>query len=95
MPTQVRMSRHAATKVAEAGITATALSEAYNSPETTYASHRYPNQEKRIGNGLCLCVDKATGVVVTVFVHKTETDLRADQTDRDALRYGQRRQNRR
>jgi len=88
----VSMSRHAATKVAEAGISLRDVQEAYSSPDTTYASHRYPNQEKRIGNGLCLCVDKTTGVIVTVFVHKVETDLRADQTDRDALRYGQRRQ---
>lgn len=85
-----KMSRHCAEKVVSAGISADAISEAYSNPDTTYPSHRYPNQEKRIGAGLCLCVDRTTGVIVTVFQHKVETALRPDQTDRDALAYGRR-----
>lgn len=88
---QVKMSRHCTEKVLSAGISVADISGVYNNPDMTYPSHRYPSQEKRIGNGLCLCVDRETGVVVTVFKHKVETDLRADQTDRDALAYGRRR----
>lgn len=88
---QIKMSRHCAEKVAAAGISAADLSEAFNNPDTTYPSNRYPTQDKRIGNGLCLCVDRNTGIIVTVFQHKVETNLRADQRDRDALAWNKRR----
>jgi len=86
----VKMSRHCAEKVAAGVFNSRDLHEAYNNPDTVYPSLKYPTQEKRIGNGLCLCVDKRTGVVVTVFVHKVETALRSDQTDRDAVAWANR-----
>lgn len=86
----IPMSRHASLKLAEAGFSPAAVAEAYSNPTVTYPSGRYKGQEKRIGGGLCLCVDTATGVIVTVFIHKAETALRADQTDRDAVAWSKR-----
>lgn len=87
----VRISEHCTAKALAGGIDLDDIAAVYNDPDTVYPSLRYPHQEKRIGRGLCLAVDKRNGVVCTVFKDRIETDLRADQVDIDALAYGRRR----
>lgn len=89
--TEIRMTKHAAEKMTTLGLTPSDIAAAFSEPEVSYPNRRYPGQERRIANGLCITVNVETGVVVTLYVHKIETDLRADQTDRDALAYARRR----
>lgn len=48
-------------------------------PDFAYESRRYPGQEKRIGNGLCVVVDPKAQRIITVFEHLVRTSLRPDQ----------------
>lgn len=85
------MTAHAARTIAAKGFPLAAVQEVWRNPEVTYPSHRHPGQHKRIGNGICLCCDDRTGMVITVFVNETETALRPDQRkDQDAVRWARR-----
>lgn len=83
------LTAHAQQKAIEFGLED--VRGVYNDPDTTYPSLKYPHQEKRVGKGLCLCVEKATGKVVTIFRHSVETALRPDQKDAGALAWASRR----
>lgn len=86
----VKLSAHALRKVLAGGFAPQAVHAAYNDPEVVYPSRRYPGQERRIAQGVCLAVDIASGVVVTMYIHNTATALRSDQTDADAVAWAQR-----
>lgn len=81
----MNLTAHAKSTIETKGISIEMVEAVWNCPDVTYPSHRYPGQHKRVGQGLALCCENATGKVVTVFVDRTETPLRADQTDADAL----------
>ena len=85
----VEITAHAMRQIASKGFDLATVEAVWRNPDYTYPSHRYPDQHKRVGGGLCLCCDNSSGRIVTVFVNQTETDLRPDQRDRDAVRYGQ------
>ena len=64
---------------------AIAVMAAANNPTVTYANGRFPGQVRRIrGN---IVVITAGTRVVTFYANIVETDIRADQTDADALAY--------
>jgi hypothetical protein len=82
------MTAHAQRVVEEKGFDPEAVQAVWESPLVTYPSGRHPGQHKRIGGGLCLACDDATGRVITVFVDQEITELRPDQKrDRDALKW--------
>lgn len=70
----VKMTRHAAEQFAARGLDGVALYDTFFNPEVVYTLPNYPNQERRKGNGVVLCVDKESGVVVTVFGTKASDD---------------------
>lgn len=87
----LRMSAHALATVEAKGFPLEVVEAVWRDPEAKYPSYRYPGQHKRIGKGICLCCDDATGKVITVFVHQENTRLRPDQLgDADAVRWARR-----
>lgn len=87
---QFRLCQHA-TKQAEAkGIHPDAVLRAANHPSVTYDNRRHPNQRRHIRDGICAVVDPAAGKVVTFYLDRVETPLRADQIDPDALAHAAR-----
>jgi hypothetical protein len=85
------MTTHALRTIADKGISLEDVRAVWKDPDTRYASHRHPGQHKRIGRGLCLACDDATGRVITVFVDQVATPLRPDQErDVDAVRWANR-----
>ena len=88
---QITMTSHALRTVADKGINLDDVRAVWKDPDTRYPSHRHPGQHKRIGRGLCLACDDATGRVITVFVDQVATPLRSDQrNDRDAVAWANR-----
>lgn len=83
-----RITHHAKTQAESKGFTVADIQAAAMHPSVTYANGRYPNQMRHIRNGLVAVVDTVNRTVVTIYADVIETDLRPDQTDRDALRYG-------
>lgn len=75
----VKMTKHALVKITENGWDPKVVHECYNNPTVVYPSRNHPGQERRIGGGMCLAVETATGIVVTAYVHQVATGLRKDQ----------------
>ena len=85
------LSGHAATQARAKGWSEDAILAAANDPQTTYANGRYEGQMRHIRGDVVAVVHPASQKVVTVYQNVRETDLRPDQTDADAQRYGTRR----
>lgn len=85
------LSKHAARQAAEKGWTRTQVLQAANKPHITYDNGRYPGQKRHIRDDLVAVVHPESKQVLTVYKNVTETDLRPDQTDADAQRYGRNR----
>lgn len=85
-----RVTRHAEAQAKAKGFDMTAVIRAAVSPSITYANGRYEGQMRHIRDGIVAVVDTRSRTIVTVYANVTETALRADQTDADALRYGKR-----
>jgi len=79
---------HALRQAESKGFSLDAVLEAANHPSVTYANGRYPGQMRHIRGGIVAVVEPLTLTVVTVYENVKETAVRADQTDRDARRYG-------
>jgi hypothetical protein len=90
-PAGWNLTNHVLTQAVEKNIKIEDLIKCIDQPSTTYQSHRYPDQLKHVGNGICVAVIPATKTVVTVFRDLDVTPLRSDQKDRDAKRFEQRR----
>lgn len=83
---------HVVEQAESKGIDIAQIIKAVEAPATTYANGRFPGQMRHIRDGICVVVDPAGRKAITVYLDRVETDLRADQTDADALKYGRRRQ---
>lgn len=81
----MKLTVHAKSTIATKGISLATVEAVWRDPEMTYPSHRHPGQHKRVGQGIALCCEDETGKVITVIIHQTNTPLRADQLDADAL----------
>lgn len=86
------LSGHAAQQARAKGWTEDQVLEAANNHEIQYDNGRYPGQKRRIRGDIVAVVHPESQKVVTVYQNVTETDLRPDQSDNDAKRYGARRQ---
>ncbi len=82
---------HAAQQATAKGWSHEEIADAANDPHTTYENGRYPGQMRHIKGDICAVVDPVARKVVTVYRNVAETDLRPDQNDSDARRYGARR----
>lgn len=84
------MTAHAQRVVTEKGFNLEDIQAVWEHPTVTYPSQKHPHQHKRVGRGLCLACEP-DGKVVTVFVDRETTPLRADQQrDREALKWARR-----
>lgn len=90
-PSGFTLSGHAAQQARAKGWSHSDVLAAANDPHTTYENGRYPGQMRHIRNDLVAVVHPESKTVVTVYQNVTETDLRPDQKDADARRYGARR----
>lgn len=86
----MKITAHAERTIEAKGISLDTVEAVWRDPDITYPSHRHPGQHKRIGLGIALCCEDGTGKVITVIVDQTNTPLRADQRDADALAWAQR-----
>jgi len=84
-------SAHALVQASQKGFAPAEVLAAADNPQISYDNGRFPGQRRHIRNGLVAVVDPARQIVVTIYEHKVETDVRPDQTDKDALRYKARR----
>lgn len=85
------LSHHVVKQALAKGWTVQQIQDAADKPQVTYANGRYPNQMRYIRDGIVAIVDPLKGEVVTCYANVVETDLRADQRDRDAQNYNRRR----
>jgi hypothetical protein len=85
------LSGHAAQQARAKGWAEDDVIQAANDPHTTYANGRYPDQMRHIRGDVVAVVHPPSQKIVTVYRNVAETDLRADQTDADAQRYGRNR----
>lgn len=85
-----RITRHALAQAKAKGFAVQSVILAAAAPSVTYANGRYAGQMRHIRDGIVAVVDIRTRTIITVYANVTETALRADQTDADALRYGKR-----
>lgn len=85
------LSGHAAQQARAKGWSEDDVLHAANNPSITYANGRYPDQMRHIHNDIVAVVHPESRKVVTVYQNVKETDLRPDQSDNDAKRYGARR----
>lgn len=88
VPDGFTLHPHAARQATAKGWSHEDVLEAANNPQTTYDNGRFPGQKRHIRGDLVAVVETASKQVRTVYQNVTETDLRPDQTDRDAQRYG-------
>lgn len=84
-------TRHVEVKSAAEGITLAEIRTAADYPTITYANGRYPNQMRHIRGDLVTTVDVKSNRIVTFYKNVVETEVRDDQTDKDAQRYKARR----
>lgn len=82
---------HAARQATAKGFSHADVLDAANRPSVSYDNGRYPGQKRHIKNGIVAVVEPHTRTVRTVYANVKETDLRPDQKDCDAQRYGARR----
>lgn len=85
------LSGHAAQQARAKGWTEDQVLDAANNHEVRYENGRYPGQFRHIRGDIVAVVHPESQKVVTVYQNVKETDLRPDQSDNDALRYGARR----
>ena len=85
-----RMTRHAVEQAELKGFAVDEVLAAAENPSTRYANGRYAGQWRHIRGDLCVVVSD-DGAIITLYRNVVETDLRADQTDRDARRYAAKR----
>jgi hypothetical protein len=85
VPNEYRLSFHAQRQAQQKGWSSKEVLLAANSPLHTYRNGRFEGQFRHVRNGLVAVVNPATSLVVTVYADTKETELRADQTDGDAL----------
>ena len=95
MQNTYRLTRHAYEQARAKGFSTEAVLRAAQDPTVTYANGRFAGQMRHIRDGIVAIVDPTSGAVITVYANVTETALRPDQKDADALRYGARRASRR
>lgn len=84
-------SAHALVQGSQKGMTPQEILLAAEQPQITYANGRFPGQMRHIRGDVVAVVDPARKVVVTVYRNVIETEVRPDQTDKDAKRYAARR----
>lgn len=87
---QYSLHPHAAKQASMKGFDQSAVLAAANSPSHTYPNGRYPGQMRHVKDGIVAVVDPKRRQVVTVYQDQTETALRSDQRDLDAVSYGKR-----
>lgn len=87
---QFRLCYHAAEQAKKKGVHPDRVLLAANSPSVTYDNRRHLHQRRHIRDGICAVVDPAEGKVVTFYLDVEQTPLRPDQTDPDAVAYGNR-----
>jgi hypothetical protein len=86
----VKLTAHAERTIEAKGISLDLVVAVWENPSVTYPSNRHPGQHKRVGHGICLACDDS-GKVITVFVDRDTTPLRADQRrDVDAVKWAKR-----
>lgn len=85
------LAGHAAQQAHSKGFHPDDVIAAANDPHVTYDNGRFPGQKRHIRGDIVAVVDPAARKIVTVYQNVKETDLRPDQTDEDAQRYGSRR----
>lgn len=83
-----RLSPHAASQALTKGWSHDEVLEAANNPSVTYDNGRYPGQKRHIRGDLVAVVHPHSMTVKTVYTNVKETELRPDQTDKDAQKYG-------
>lgn len=87
-PEGYSLSGHAAQQARAKGWNPSDVVQAANDPHTTYANGRYEGQMRHIRGDIVAVVHPESKKVVTVYQNVKETDLRPDQKDADAQRYG-------
>lgn len=90
-PTSYSLTRHAAQQATLKGFDHAEVLEAANNHQTRYENGRYPDQYRHIRGNIVAVVHEPTKQIRTVYENVTETNLRPDQKDQDAQRYGARR----
>ena len=85
------LTAHAIKQASEKGIEVSEVLSAANRPTITYANGRVPGQVRHIRGDLVTVVDPVSERVITLYRNVVETDIRPDQTDKDAKRYAVRR----
>lgn len=85
-----RLDPHAARQANQKGFSHSDVLAAANDPHVTYDNGRYPDQKRHIRGDIVAVVHPESKRVITTYLNVAETDLRPDQKDRDALRYGAR-----
>lgn len=85
------LSGHAQQQIRAKGWSEDEVLHAANNPSVTYANGRYEGQMRHIHNDIVAVVHPGSQKVITAYRNVEETDLRPDQTDADAQRYGARR----
>lgn len=87
-PSGYRLTKHAADQATAKGWSHDDVLEAANNHQTRYENGRYPDQFRHIRGDIVAVVHEPSKTIRTVYANVKETDLRPDQTDRDAQRYG-------
>jgi hypothetical protein len=88
------LSTHARKQATMKGWSHEDVLAAANNPSTTYENRRYPGQMRHIRGSIVAVVHPETKKIVTAYENVTETNLRPDQTDKDAKAYQRRRNSR-
>lgn len=86
LPMTYQMTHHARTQAQAKGFLTADVYMAASQPSITYANGRFEGQMRHIRGNIVAVVKGET--IITVYENVRETDLRPDQKDRDALRYG-------
>jgi hypothetical protein len=66
-PEEFRVTKHAQERVAQRGFTMAMLFAALRDPEKVYESKKFAGQLRVVAGEMCLCVDPAKKMIVTVF----------------------------
>jgi hypothetical protein len=83
-------TRHSYAKINGDVALARRVGHAANLPSVTYPNGRVPGQMRHIKDGMVAVVDPKSQKIITFYENVVETDLRPDQTDKDALTYRER-----
>lgn len=77
----MRLSRHAREQALAKGFPLDDVIAAAEHPSLRYPSRSHPGQVRCVRGDLCVVVDPAMHLVITVYTHLTRTPLRADQLE--------------